>query len=108
MLKNINDYLQRKGLTKIDEREYEELVRHVRHNNKVDAIKALRVFSKCVDERCLKCPIPHDEYENDFYEFLLNHGKTVQSCLQRKERMMEDLPLYEVIECEVIEVNYGS
>ena len=31
-----------------------------------------------------------------------------QSCLQRKERMMEDLPLYEVIECEVIEVNYGS
>ena len=76
MLKSINDYLQCKGLTKIDEREYEELVRHVRHNNKVDAIKALRVFSKCVDERCLKCPLPYDEYENDFYEFLLNHGKT--------------------------------
>ena len=76
MLKSINDYLQCKGLTKIDEREYEELVCHVRHNNKVDAIKALRVFSKCVDERCLKCPIPYDEYENDFYEFLLNHGNT--------------------------------
>ena len=76
MLKHINDYLQHKGLTKIDQREYEELVCHVRHNNKVDAIKALRVFSKCVDERCLKCPIPYDGYENDFYEFLLNHGKT--------------------------------
>ena len=76
MLKNINDYLQRKGLTKIDEREYEELVRHVRHNNKVDAIKALRTFSECVDERCLKCPTPYDEYKNDFYEFLLDHGKT--------------------------------
>lgn len=35
-------------------------------------------------------------------------GLCRQSCLQRKERMMEDLPLYEVIECEVIEVNYGS
>ena len=76
MLKNINDYLQHKGLTKIDEREYEKLVCHVRHNNKVDAIKALRVFSKCVDERCLKCPSLDDEYENDFYEFLLDHGKT--------------------------------
>ena len=76
MLNRINDYLQHKGLTKIDEREYEELVCHVRHNNKVDAIKALRVFSKCVDERFLKCPIPYAEYENDFYEFLLNHGKT--------------------------------
>ena len=76
MLKNINDYLQHKGLTKIDEREYEELVCHVRHNNKVDAIKALRVFSKCVDERCLKWPGLYDECENDFYEFLLDHGKT--------------------------------
>ncbi len=43
---------------------------------KVDAIKALRVFSKCVDERCLKWPGLYDEYENDFYEFLLDHGKT--------------------------------
>ena len=76
MLKNINDYLESKGLVGLDQREYEELVCHVRHNNKVDAIKALRVFSKCVDERCLKCPIPYDAYENDFYEFLLNHGKT--------------------------------
>ena len=76
MLKNINDYLQRKGLTKIDEREYEELVCHVRHNNKVDAIKALRVFSKRVDERYIQCPITYDEYENDFYAFLLDQGKT--------------------------------
>ena len=76
MLKHINDYLQRKVLTKIDEREYEELVCHVRHGNKVDAIKALRTFSKCVDERYLKCPIPYDGYENDFYEFLLNQGRT--------------------------------
>ena len=76
MLKNINDYLQRKGLTQIDKREYEELVYHVRHNKKVDAIKALRTFSKCVDERCLKWPGLYDEYENNFYEFLLDHGKT--------------------------------
>ena len=76
MLKNINDYLQRKGLTKIDEREYEELVRHVRHNNKIDAIKALRVFSKCVDERYIQLPDLYDGYTNDFYEFLLDHGKT--------------------------------
>ena len=76
MLNRINDYLESKGLVGLDQREYEELVCHVRHGNKVDAIKALRTFSKCVDERCLKCPIPHDEYENDFYEFLLNHGKT--------------------------------
>ena len=76
MQNRINAYLESKGLVRLCDREYEELVCHVRHNNKVDAIKALRVFSKCVDERCLKCPIPHDEYENDFYEFLLNHGKT--------------------------------
>ena len=76
MLKNINDYLESKGLVGLDQREYEELIRHVRNRNKVDAIKALRTFSKCVDERYLKCPIPYDEYENDFYEFLLNHGKT--------------------------------
>ena len=75
MLKSINDDLQCKGLTQIDEREYEELVCHVRHGNKVDAIKALRTFSKCVDERCLKCPLPYGEYENDFYEFLLDQGK---------------------------------
>ena len=74
MLKNINDYLQRKGLTKIDEREYEELVRHVRHNNKVDAIKALRVFSKCVDERYIQFPDLYDDYTNDFYEYLCNEG----------------------------------
>ena len=76
MLNRINDYLESKGLVGLDQREYEELVCHVRHNNKVDAIKALRVFSKCVDERCLKWPGLYDEYENDFYEFLLNHGKT--------------------------------
>lgn len=74
MLNRINDYLESKGLVGLDQREYEELVCHVRHGNKVDAIKALRVFSKCVDERCLKSPIPYGE--NDFYEFLLNHGKT--------------------------------
>lgn len=75
MLNRINDYLESKGLVGLDQREYEELVCHVRHGNKVDAIKALRTFSKCVDERCIKCPIPYAEYENDFYEFLLNHGK---------------------------------
>ena len=76
MLNRINAYLQYKILTPIDEREYEELVCHVRHNNKVDAIKALRTFSKCVDECYIKCPALYDEYENDFYEFLLDHGKT--------------------------------
>ena len=76
MLHRINDYLESKGLVGLDQRDYEELVCHVRLNNKVDAIKALRVFSKCVDERYLKCPIQYDEYENDFYEFLLDHGKT--------------------------------
>ena len=76
MLNRINDYLESKGLVRLDQREYEELVCHVRHNNRVDATKALRVFSKCVDERYLKCPILYVEYENDFYKFLLDHGKT--------------------------------
>lgn len=76
MLNRINDYLEFKGLVGLDQREYEELVCHVRHNNKVDAIKALRTFSKCVDECYIKWPGLYDEYENDFYEFLLNHAKT--------------------------------
>ena len=75
MLNRINEYLESKGLVGLDQREYEELVCHVRHNNKVDAIKALRTFSERVDERCIKCPVQYDEYENDFYEFLLDHGK---------------------------------
>ena len=75
MLKKINSYLQFKGLTQIDEREYEELVCHVRHNNKVDAIKALRVFSKRVDERYIQFPALYYDYTNDFYDYLVNEGK---------------------------------
>ena len=75
MQNRINEYLESKRLVRLCDREYEELVCHVRHGNKVDAIKALRTFSKCVDERCLKCPLPYGEYENDFYEFLLDQGK---------------------------------
>ena len=76
MLNRINDYLESKGLVGLDQREYEELVCHVRHNKKGDAIKALRVFSKRVDERYIQYPITYDEYENDFYAFLLDQGKT--------------------------------
>ena len=74
MLNRINAYLQYKILTPIDEREYEELVCHVRHNNKVDAIKALRTFSRSVDERYIQDPARYEGYTNEFYEFLLDHG----------------------------------
>ena len=76
MQNRINEYIESKGLVMLCDSEYEELVRHVRHGNKVDAIKALRTFSKCVDECYIKFPGLHDEYENDFYTFLLDHGKT--------------------------------
>ena len=74
MLKNINDYLQHKGLAQIDQREYEELVCHVRHNNKVDAIKALRTFSERVDECYIQFPDLYDDCTNDFYGYLCDEG----------------------------------
>ena len=75
MLNHINDYLESKGLVGLDQREYEELVCHVRHNNKVDAIKALRTFSKRVDERYIQLPDLYDDYTNDFYAYLCNEGR---------------------------------
>ena len=74
MLKKINSYLQFKGLTQIDLREYEELVYEVRRGQKVDAIKALRTFSKRVDECYIQFPDLYDDYTNDFYEYLFDEG----------------------------------
>ena len=75
MLKKINSYLQFKGLTQIDLREYEELVYEVRRGQKVDVIKALRTFSKRVDERYIQFPALYDDYTNEFYDYLVNEGK---------------------------------
>ena len=74
MFEKINIYLQFKGLTQIDLREYEELVYEVRRGQKVDAIKALRTFSKRVDECYIQFPDLYDDYTNDFYEYLCNEG----------------------------------
>ena len=74
MIKKINSYLQSKDLIQIDLWEYEELVCHVRYGKKVDAIKALRTFSKRVDECYIQFPDLYDDYTNDFYEYLCNEG----------------------------------
>ena len=74
MFEKINIYLQFKGLTQIDLREYEELVYEVRRGQKVDALKALRTFSKRVDECYIQFPDLYDDYTNDFYEYLCNEG----------------------------------
>ena len=76
MQDRINAYLESKGLVRLYDLEYEELVCHVRHDKKVDAIKALRTFSKCVDERYIQDPAEYEGYANDFYDFLVDHGKT--------------------------------
>ena len=75
MQNRINEYLESKGLTQIDRREYEELVYEVRRGQKVDAIKALRTFSKRVDERYIQFPDLYDDYTNDFYAYLCNEGR---------------------------------
>ena len=74
MLKKINSYLQFKGLTQIDLREYKELVYEVRRGQKVDAIKALRTFSERVDECYIQFPDLYDDYTNDFYGYLCDEG----------------------------------
>ena len=76
MQNRINAYLESKGLVRLCDGEYEELIRHVRNRNKVDAIKALRTFSKCVDERYIQDPAEYEVYANDFYDFLVDHGYT--------------------------------
>ena len=76
MIKKINSYLQSKDLIQIDLWEYEELVCHVRYGKKVDAIKALRTFSKRVDECYIQDPAEYEGYTNDFYDFLVDHAKT--------------------------------
>ena len=76
MQNRINAYLESKGLVRLCDGEYEELVCHVRHGKKVDAIKTLRTFSKCVDERYIQDPTTYEGCTNDFYDFLLDHGKT--------------------------------
>ena len=72
----INEYLESKGLVRLYDLEYEELVCHVRNRNKVDAIKALRTFSKCIDERYIQDPAEYEGYTNDFYGFLVDNGRT--------------------------------
>ena len=76
MQDRINEYLESKGLVRLCDGEYEELVCHVRERNKVDAIKALRTFSKCIDERYIQDPTTYEGYTNDFYDFLVDHGYT--------------------------------
>ena len=90
MQDRINEYLDSKGLVMLCDLEYEELVCHVRNRNKVDAIKALRTFSKCIDERYIQDPTEYEGYTNDFYAFLVDNGRTCYEgpdsrCLGLKE-----------------------
>ena len=75
MFFKINQYLSFLGLVQLEVYQYNTIRSHLEFDRKIDAIKALRAFTRNEDGRSIQCPDRGNEYSNLFYIHLVDRGQ---------------------------------